>query len=84
MADVHDREWMQTVSDRLTRLEEREKARDDRMARMEATIEKLVAAVQALSDDVKAAKTGLRVGLGVWAAIAGVGGWFVSQFMFKR
>lgn len=84
MVDIHERDWMQAVLDRLTRLEEKGTARDDRVARLEASIEKLVLAVQVLSDEVKAAKTGLRVGFAIWATLAAVGGWLASNILFKR
>ena len=84
MVDINDQDWMQTVSDRLTRLEERGVARDERMARLEASIEKLVVAVQMLSDEVKAAKTGLRVGMGIMTTFGGIVGWLLSHFSLGK
>ncbi len=97
MVSVDDTE-MRAVLDRLTRLEERGVSRaqivdaqlahvDERMARMETAITNLVATVQTLSDDVKAAKTGLRVGLWISTTVipaaSGAIGWFAHHLAGK-
>ena len=97
MVSVDDTE-MRAVLDRLTRLEERGVSRaqivdaqlshvDERMARMETAITKLVASVETLSDDVKAAKTGFRVGLWISTTVipaaSGAIGWFAHHLAGK-
>ena len=97
MVSVDDTE-MRAVLDRLTRLEERGVSRaevvdgkmahvDERMARLEQAITKLVATVETLSDDVKAAKTGLRVGLWISStvipALSAALGWFAHLLSGK-
>lgn len=79
MTAINDHDGMQAVLDRLTRLEERGISRDEKFERMEGAIEKLVATVDALRDDVKAAKVGLRVGMAIMTALGGVGGWLLSH-----
>ena len=74
-----DATGMQAVLDRLTRLEERGASRDEKFERMEHAIEKLVATVDALRDDVKAAKVGLRVGMAIMTGLGGVAGWVLSH-----
>lgn len=68
------------LSDRLARLEERGTSRDERMARMETTLVRLANQVEAMSNDLRDAKTGLRIGLWftstVVPAIAAAIGWF--------
>jgi hypothetical protein len=66
MNDAVDYGTMQAVYERLTRLEERGAARDERMHRMEQALERLTEQMEAVAADVRAAKTGLRVGL--WIA----------------
>lgn len=91
MVNVDDHDRMQAVLDRLTRLEERAVSRashvDDTIQRMEASISKLVETVERLSDDVKAAKTGLRVGLWISTTVvpaaSGAIGWFAHHFAGK-
>lgn len=75
----NDVDGMQAVLDRLTRLEERGIARDERAGRMEASIAQLVVTVEALRDDVKAAKTGLRVGMAIMGALGTMAGWLLSH-----
>ena len=94
MSDTYDRNGMQAVYDRLTRLEEqgvarneRDAARNERMARLEGIIGKMDEKLDALADDVKAAKTGLRVGMWLSATVvptvAGAIGWFAHLFAGK-
>lgn len=86
MVSVDDTE-MRAVLDRLTRLEERGVARDERAGRMEEALGKLLITVEALRDDVKAAKTGLRVGLWISTTVipaaSGAIGWFAHHFAGK-
>ena len=94
MVSVDDTE-MRAVLDRLTRLEERGVSRaqivdaqlshvDERMARMETAITKLVASVETLSDEVKAATVGLRVGMAIMTGLGGVAGWVLSHLPFAK
>lgn len=75
---------MQAVYERLTRLEERGVHRDKRMERMEDTLERLATKLDAVANDVRDAKTGLRVGLwisnAVWPVLAAGGGWLAHHF----
>ena len=84
MTDVVDHGTMQAVYERLTRLEERGTSRDERMARMEQTLVKMDAMLEAVSLQVRDAKTGLRVGLWisntVWPLLAGGMGWLAHHF----
>lgn len=84
MNEVIGHEDMRAVYERLTRLEERGVARDERMARMEETISKLVDRVEEIGQDVRDAKTGLRVGLWisntVLPLLAASGGWLAHHF----
>ena len=84
MTDVVDHGTMQAVYERLTRLEERGTSRDERMARMEQTLVKMDAMLEAVSLEVRDAKTGLRVGLWisntVWPLLAGGMGWLAHHF----
>ena len=54
------------------------------MERMERTMEQLVTRVEAIGQDVRDAKTGLRVGLWisntVWPIMAAGGGWIAHHF----
>ena len=79
MVTINDHDKVQAVLDRLTRLEERGMTRDEKLEKMEHSIEKLVETVDALRDDVKAAKVGLRVGMAIMTALGGVGGWLLSH-----
>lgn len=87
MDDIRDFEGMQLVYDRLTRLEARGEARDDRMARLEETIRKMSEKLDLMADDVKSAKTGLRVGLWisttVLPVVSGSVGWFAHHLLGK-
>ena len=85
---------LQAVHERLTRLEERGAARDERIAtyqaqnsaelkQVEASITALVVKVDAIANDVRDAKTGLRIGMGIMTTIGALGGWFVSHFWLK-
>jgi len=71
---------MRQVLERLTRLEERGTHRDERMERIESTLATMAAQISAISNDLRDAKTGLRVML--WfsttlvPAISAVIGWF--------
>lgn len=84
MNDVIDHGTMQAVYERLTRLEERGAARDDRMARMEEAMTKLVEHVEQIGQDVRDAKTGLRVGLWLsntlWPCLAAAGAWIAAHW----
>jgi|688.fasta_scaffold1424235_2 hypothetical protein len=75
---------MQAVYERLTRLEERGVARDDRMGRMEEALERLAKQVEVIGADVRDAKTGLRVALWIsntiWPLLAAGGGWVAAHF----
>jgi len=75
---------MQAVYERLTRLEERGAARDERMARMEGAMVKLVERVEVIGQDVRDAKTGLRIGLWISGTLvpflAGAAGWVAHNF----
>lgn len=86
MVDVDDH-GMQAVLDRLTRLEERGIARDERAERMERSIAELVRAVNSLSDDMKAAKTALSIGGMISRVFYAVGGggivWILNHFQGK-
>ena len=82
--DSVDVDGMRAVLDRLTRLEERGIARDERATRMEHSIAQLVVTVEALRDDVKAAKTGLRVGMAIMTMVGGIVGWMVSHLPFVK
>ena len=86
MVSVDD-DGMRAVLDRLTRLEERGIARDERAGRMEASIAQLVTTVDGLRDDVKAAKTGLRVGLWISSTVIPAAsaalGWFAHLLTGK-
>jgi hypothetical protein len=77
------RDDLHAMSERLTRLEEKGTARDDRMSRMEASLAKMATQVEAMANDVRDAKTGLRVGLWLsntlWPIIAGAGGWIAYR-----
>jgi hypothetical protein len=68
------------LSDRLARLEERGISRDDRMERMEVTLVRLANQVEGMANDLRDAKTGLRVGMWISStvvpAIAAAVGWF--------
>jgi hypothetical protein len=74
---------MRALDVRLARLEEREVGRDDRMARMETTLSKLDQQIDTMTEDIRAAKTGLRIGLWISStlapALAGIAGWFAHQ-----
>ena len=83
MVDV-DVDGMRVVLDRLTRLEERGIARDERATRMENSIAQLILSVEALHDDVKAAKTGLRVGMAIMTMVGTIIGWMVSHLPFAK
>lgn len=78
---------MRAVLDRLTRQEERGMARDAAFEKMQATLEKMDARLDDLANDLRDAKTGLRIG--VWIAstvapgLAAVAGWFAHTFMGK-
>lgn len=85
---------LQAVHERLTRLEERGAARDERIAayqtqnsaelkQLEASIAALVAKVDAVANDVRDAKTGLRIGMGIMTTIGALAGWVVSHFWLK-
>lgn len=85
---------LQAVYDRLTRLEERGVARDERIAayqqqnsaelkQVEASIAALVQKVDAIANDVRDAKTGLRIGMAIMGTLGGLAGWFVSYFWMK-
>lgn len=85
---------LQAVHERLTRLEERGAARDERIAayqtqnsaelkQLEASIAALVAKVGAVANDVRDAKTGLRIGMGIMTTIGALAGWVVSHFWLK-
>jgi hypothetical protein len=84
MNETVERGTMQAVYDRLTRLEERGTSRDERMARMEQTLAKMDATLDAVSLEVRDAKTGLRVGLWisntVWPVLAAGAGWLAHTF----
>lgn len=83
MDNVKETDGMRLVYDRLTRVEERQKFGDDRMERLEAAIAKLDTKMDLVADDVKSAKTGLRIGLwfstAVLPAVAGIGGWIAAH-----
>lgn len=83
MADDRNGTDLQAVNDRLTRLEERGASRDDRMARMEHTLEKVTQQLESMSNDLRDAKTGLRIGLWISStavpAAAALAGWFAHH-----
>jgi hypothetical protein len=71
---------LRAVYDRLTRLEERGLSRDERMTRMEHTLERVVTQLDQMAGDLRDAKTGLRIGLWITSTVvptiaAGIG-WF--------
>ena len=78
---------LQAVYDRLTHLEARGEARDDRMTRMEAAIEHMTKQLDAMAGDLRDAKTGLRIGLWISStavpAAAGLAGWFIAHLWPK-
>ena len=84
MSDVVDHGTMQAVYERLTRLEERGTSRDERMARMEATLAKMNTMLETVSLEVRDVKTGLRVGLWisntVWPLLGAGLGWLAHYF----
>lgn len=84
MVSVDDHDRMQAVLDRLTRLEARGEARDETLEDMKAAIARLVLTVDALRDDVKAAKVGLRVGMAIMTGLGGVAGWVLSHLPFAK
>lgn len=55
--------------------------RDARMDRIERTLSTLTDKVDHIADDVRDAKTGLRIGLWVTTTAAGFGGWVLSHFL---
>ena len=90
---VEERNGMdfQAVYDRLTRLEEKGTARDERIAayqaqasaeikHLEATISALGTKLDVMAGDLRDAKTGLRIGLWISStlvpAMAAAAGWF--------
>ena len=94
MVSVDDTE-MRAVLDRLTRLEERGVSRaqivdaqlshvNKDMADLKAGIATLVTTVTALSDEVKAAKVGLRVGMAIMTGLGGFAGWVISHMPFGK
>lgn len=68
------------VSERLTRLEEKGTARDERMERMEKQLTTAVAKLDEVADNVKAAKMGLRVGLWIAGGAGGIISWAAQHF----
>ncbi len=82
-----DSEGMRRVYDRLTQLEMRGESRDDRLSRLETAIANLNTKMDTVADDVKAAKTGLRIGLWVSTTVlpfgAGVAGWLAHHLWGK-
>lgn len=87
MNDVIEAGAMTAVYERLTRLEERGAARDERIARMEQTLTRLATQMEGIGQDVRDAKTGLRVGLWITStvvpAVASVAGWFAHNIFGK-
>jgi len=87
MSDAIEAGAMHAVYERLTRLEERGTARDERIARMEQTLSRLATQMEAVGQDVRDAKTGLRVGLWITStavpAVASVAGWFAHTLWGK-
>lgn len=87
MNDTVSEGGMYAVYERLTRLEEKGTARDERMARIEATLAQLAEQMETVAQDVRDAKTGLRIGLWFTStavpAVAAVGGWFANHLWGK-
>lgn len=87
MSEAMYREDWRRVEERLTRLEEKGSARDERMERMEHAIETLVKRVEEIGADVRDAKTGLRLGLWFASTVAPAGaavfGWFAHHIWGK-
>lgn len=78
---------VQQVYDRLTRLEERGMSRDARIERIEKTLETMTTQLDGMANDLRDAKTGLRIGLWVTSTVvpflAGAAGWFANHFLAK-
>lgn len=83
MNEASDRNGMQAVLDRLTRLEERVANRgpviDAEIADLKASINTMAKVLEQLRDDVRDAKTGLRVGMAIMTTMGGVAGWVLSH-----
>ncbi len=84
MTDERNGMDLQTVYDRLTRLEARGEARDERMQRMEAALQTMTAQLETMSNDLRDAKTGLRIGLWISTTFvpagAALAGWISHHF----
>lgn len=82
-----DEHGMQAVLDRLTRLEERGIARDERAERMEKSIADIARTLNILSDEMKAAKTALSIAGTLSRVFYAVGGggivWLLNHFQGK-
>ena len=80
MVEERNGTGLQAVYDRLTRLEERGVSRDERMERMEHTLERVTEQLDTMANDLRDAKTGLRIGLWITStlvpAAAAAAGWF--------
>ncbi len=78
---------MQAVLDRLTRQEERSDARDVTLRQMQVTLEKMDSRLDELANDLRDAKTGLRIGIWlastITPAIAAVAGWWAHYVLGK-
>jgi len=66
MSDAIEAGAMHAVYERLTRLEERGTARDERIARMEQTLVRLATQMEAVGQDVRDAKTGRCALMSAW------------------
>ena len=82
--DDAERYGMQAVHDRLTRIEALSDNRDEKLARMEATLVSMTEKIERIGGDVRDAKTALRVGFWISTtlvpAIAAMTGWFAHTF----